>query len=137
VAGKDDNLFILKFILENLHELYLDFLLLFTGFNQACDSIDRTHLYAIFKECVISKKRVNVIHMKLLDSNQKVETQGKLTEEFGIKRGLRQGDALSTTLFNTLLEKVIRNIETNLNGKIFNSTRQYVAYADVCCYLVD
>ena len=61
---------------------------------------------------------------------RKMKTQRKLTEGFGIKRSLRQGDALSTTLFNTVLEKVIRNIETNPNGKIYNSTRQYVANAD-------
>jgi hypothetical protein len=43
---------------------------------------------------------------------------------------LRQGYALSTILFNIVLEKVIRNIEINPNGKIFNRTRQYLAYAD-------
>ena len=59
-----------------------------------------------------------------------MKSQRKLTEEFGIKRGMRQGVALSTTLFNTVLEKVIRIIETNPNGKIYNSTRQHVAYAD-------
>jgi len=67
VAGKDDNLFVLKCILGNLHEFYLDFPLLFTDFN----SIDRTHLYEIFKESWISRKLVNLIHTKLLDSNEK------------------------------------------------------------------
>ena len=43
---------------------------------------------------------------------------------------MRQGDALSTTLFNIVLEKVIWNIETNRNGTIFNRVRQYIAYAD-------
>jgi hypothetical protein len=43
---------------------------------------------------------------------------------------LRQGDALSTILFNIVLEKVIRSIEINPNGTIFNRTRQYLAYAD-------
>jgi site-specific recombinase XerD len=39
-----------------------------------------------------------------------------LESDIGI--GLRQGDALSTILFNILLEKVIRNIEINTNGTI-------------------
>jgi hypothetical protein len=34
----------------------------------------------------------------------------------GIERGKRQGDAL----FNIVLEKMIRNIETNQNETIFN-----------------
>jgi hypothetical protein len=41
--------------------------------------------------------------MKLLDSNGKVKTQGQLNEEIGIEKGLRQGDALSITLFSIVL----------------------------------
>jgi hypothetical protein len=48
----------------------------------------------------------------------------------GIERGLRQGDALSTALLNTVLEKVIGNIEINMNGTIFKRARWYIAYAD-------
>jgi len=51
----------------------------------------------------------------LQDSNRKVKIQGQLTETFGIERGLRQGDALSTTLFNMALDKGIGNTETNLH----------------------
>jgi hypothetical protein len=120
----------LKCILENLYELYLDLHFLFIDFNQTYDSIGKTHFYEILKESRTSKKLVNLIRMKLLDSDGKVNTQGQLTEETGKERGLRQGDALSTTLFNSVLEKVTWNIETNPNGKIFNSTRHYVAYAD-------
>ena len=43
-------------------------------------------------------------------------------------RGLRQSDALSTILCNVVLEKVIRNIETNRNGMIVNRMRQCTAY---------
>jgi hypothetical protein len=45
-------------------------------------------------------------------------------------RELRQGDALSTQLFNVILEKAIRNIEINQGGSIYNRTLQYLAYAD-------
>jgi hypothetical protein len=43
---------------------------------------------------------------------------------------IRQGDSISTLLFNIGLEKVIRNIEINPGGTIFNRTRQFKAYAD-------
>ena len=68
--------------------------------------------------------------MTLKDSNGKVKIQGQSTEAFGIEIGLRQGDVLSTTLFNIVLEKLIRNIETSSNRTIFNGTRQYIACAD-------
>jgi hypothetical protein len=57
-----------------------------------------------------------------------------MTEAFGIERGLRQSDALSTALFNTVLQKVKRNIKTTPNGTIFNKTRRYAAYADKMLY---
>jgi hypothetical protein len=47
-----------------------------------------------------------------------------------INRGLRQGDALSTQLFNLILEKAIRNIEINQGGSVYNRTLQYLAYVD-------
>ncbi len=68
--------------------------------------------------------------MTLQDSNEKVKIQGQLTKALGMERGLTQGNALSTTLFNIVLEKVIWNIETYRNGPIFNRARQYIAYAD-------
>jgi hypothetical protein len=50
---------------------------------------------------------------------------------------LKQGDALSIALLSTVLEKVIRNIETNMNGTIFNRTRQYIEYAEEVVILED
>ena len=57
--------------------------------------------------------------MTLQDSNGKVKIQGQMTKALGIERGLRQGDVMSTALFNIVLEKVIGNIEINMNRTIF------------------
>jgi hypothetical protein len=64
--------------------------------------------------------------MMLQDLDGKVKIQGQLTEVFGVERDLGQGDSLSTTRFSMLLEKVIENIETNLNGA---RMIQSIAYA--------
>jgi hypothetical protein len=125
-----DSFFTFSCILENFYELNLELHLLFINFKQAYDSINGTHLYEILKELVIPEKLVNLINIMLQNSNRKMKIQGKLTAAFGIERGWRQGDALSITLFNIVLGKVIRNMETNPNGTIFNRTRQYIAHAD-------
>jgi hypothetical protein len=53
-----------------------------------------------------------------------------MTKALGIERSLRQGDALSTSLLNIVPEKVIGNIEINMNGTIFKMARFYTGYAD-------
>jgi hypothetical protein len=60
--------------------------------------------------------------MKLQDFNGKVKIQGQLAEAFGTVRRLTQGNALSIALFSVVLEKVIRNTETNPTGTIFYRT---------------
>jgi glutaminase len=68
--------------------------------------------------------------MSLTNTKGKVAVQGEITEEFNIERGLKQGDVLSTILFNFVHEKVKRKITINPNGTIFNRMIQYLAYAD-------
>jgi hypothetical protein len=58
--------------------------------------------------------------MTLQDANGEVKIQSQWTKASGIERGLRQGDELSTTPFNIVLDKVIRNLRTYLDRTIFN-----------------
>lgn len=71
---------------------------------------------------------MNLIKVTFQGSNGKVKIPAHLTVAFDMDRGLRQSDALSTIFFNVVLEKVIRNSETNLNGMIVNRMRQCTAY---------
>ena len=59
-----------------------------------------------------------------------MKIQGKLSPCFETTIGLRQGDSLSTRLFNLRTEKIIRNVRINPGGTIFNRTRQCLAYVD-------
>jgi len=54
-----------------------------------------------------------------------------MTEAFGPEKGLRQGHAMSTTLFNFVLE-VIRNTETNPNGKCLTE-RDSIQHMQMIC----
>jgi hypothetical protein len=68
--------------------------------------------------------------MILSRPNNKVKIQNKLLRSFKTECGIRQGDSLSTLLFNIGLEKVMRKIGINPCDTLFNRTRQVIAYAD-------
>jgi len=55
-----------------------------------------------------------------------------MSEEFSIENGLRQGDALSSMLFNIVLEYVVRAVlESNTGVKIQENTKvTIITYAD-------
>jgi hypothetical protein len=56
--------------------------------------------------------------------------QNELSERFNINSDLQQGDIISSQLFNLCLEKVIRNIDINPGGTIYNRMLQLLAYAE-------
>jgi len=53
-----------------------------------------------------------------------------LCDKFPIKNGLKQGDALSSLLFNCAIEYAIRRVWVNQDGLKLNGTHQLLVYAD-------
>jgi hypothetical protein len=59
-----------------------------------------------------------------------VKIQNDCSESFETRQGLRQGDVLSTLLFNVVLEVIVRRANLQTTGTIFNKETQLLAYAD-------
>ena len=66
--------------------------------------------------------------MTLEGAQAKVIVEGKMSNQFIINRGVRQGDGLSTTLFNLGLHKALKNLE--YSNTILNRSTQICGYAD-------
>jgi hypothetical protein len=56
--------------------------------------------------------------------------QNDFSESFETRHGLRQGDVLSTLLFNVVLEVIVRRANLQKTGTIYNKETQLLAYAD-------
>lgn len=74
-------------------------------------------------------KLIRLASMTLSEIDYKITAEGKVSEGFGVNRGLRRGDPLSTTLF-IILEKAIRESGLWRNETIDNNKNQCVAYSD-------
>ena len=64
------------------------------------------------------------------NSRCSVKVGSELTETFDVKKGFRQGDALSCDFFNIILDRIVRNSHVNTRGTIFHKSVQLLAYAD-------
>jgi hypothetical protein len=92
---------------------------LFRGFKKAYDSVKREVLYNILLEYGILKKLVRLIKVCLNGTYSSVHIGKLLSDKFHIQNGLKQGDALSSLLFQE------NQVSLELNG-----THQLLAYAD-------
>jgi len=115
--------------MEKHYEINKDLYMVFIDYKQAYDSIHREELWKAMISFGIPKKYVDVIKLCNTKTMCKVTFLGELSSEFEIKSGLRQGDALSPTLFNIGLEKVIREFTQRQKVEIVGN-ESILAYAD-------
>ena len=76
----------------------------------------------------IPKNLVQLISVTMAGSKATVRADNQYTSAFPITNGVRQGDALSSILFDLDLEAILQNI--NITGHIGTKSIQILAYAD-------
>ena len=124
-----DQLFSLRQILEKRWEHNCDTHCLFIDFQRAYDSVNRERLYETMLSFGIPAKLVRLTAMCLWGSSARVRIGGCLSESFRIGVGLKQGDALSPLLFNLVLERVVRSVNS-VHGGLSLVGARLLGYAD-------
>jgi len=107
---------------EAVHQLYIDF-------KKAYERVKREVLSNILIEFGIPMKVVRLIKVYLNESCNRVRVGKHVSDVFPIRRGLKQGDALSPLLFTCSLEYVIKRVQVNQYGLKLNGTQQLLVNA--------
>ena len=107
-----------RVIVEQTIEWQTPLYVCFVDFEKAFDSIDRQTIWNILLHYGVPIKIVNIIQ-KLYDGFFcKVIHNGRLSDEFEISSGVRQGCLLSPLLFLVVLDWVTRTAYANSNKGI-------------------
>ena len=78
----------------------------------------------------IPEKLIRICQMTLRNTWSCVRAANGISTSFQTMRGFRQGDALSCSFFNILLEMIIRAANINTTNIIFNKSNQILGYAN-------
>jgi hypothetical protein len=100
----DQLFFALRQILEKYNEFNITTHHLFIDFKAAYDTIIRNEVYVGMSVLSFPTKLINLTKATLTILTCYVKIQNDCFEPFETRQGLRQGDVLSTLLFNVKLE---------------------------------
>ena len=112
----------------------LDYICMSLDAQKAYDSLDHNYITNTLKNYGFPKNFIDMVDVLHRNNNAQVQVNGFLSERFSIKRGVKQGDALSCALFIIAIDPLLRNLEQNRLIDHLNVTTncqiKTIAYAD-------
>ena len=124
-----DNIYVLTQLIERANEYQIPLAILFIDFRKAFDSVEIKAVINALKRHAIPDSYVSLVE----ELYTYCETEISLTDDsvrVPVKRGVKQGDVLSPTLFSATLESALRDTDIchgiNINGELL----QYLLFAD-------
>ena len=111
-----DNIFMVRQITEKCHEYNVDIYNIFIDYTHAFDSITRNKILDSLSMNKILFKLVNLIKVTLENTTEKVKGNNAYASDFRVDGGVKQGDPLLPTLFNLVIDTVLKQLD--LRGNI-------------------
>jgi len=137
--GTREALFSIQVLIQRARDINADVFACFIDFEKAFDRVQHDKLISILNQSGIDGRDVQIISKLYLQQKANVRIDNETSEEFNIKRGVRQGCILSPLLFNVysehLFKEALDNIDDGLviNGEVINNLR----YADDTVLIAD
>ena len=128
-----DQIFALRQIVEQSHEWSSTMYANFIDFQKAFDTVNRPALWRVLANYGLPEKIIRLIRMLYIDFSAKVICGTTLTEDFGIKTGVKQGCLLSPLLFimcnDWLMKESTKDISTGIQWT-FTESLEDLDFAD-------
>ena len=135
--GTREGIFNLRCICERSIYVQKDVFLCFIDYSKAFDNVKHTKLIECLQDIGVDDKDVRLISNLYWEQTASVKVNDKLTEEFKVKKGVRQGYVLSPCLFNLYTERIFKEVE-NLKGvSVGGINMNNLRYADDTVLIAD
>ena len=134
-----DQIATLRIIIEQSLEFQSTLYLNFIDFQKAFDSVDRNTIWKLLENYGIPDIFISLIQ-QLYDDNAECQVihNGKLTEPFSVKTGVRQGCMLSPMIFLIVVDWIMRETTKDSNTGIKWTLTSYLEdldFADDLCLM--
>ena len=115
--GCIDHMFAIRLLVEKAKEFHSSVYFCFLDLKKAYDSVNRSVLWEILKKRYrLPNKFVSILKAFHERTVGMVQVAGKLSAEFNIENGVRQGDVLAPVLFNLFLDALLSIVESRIQG---------------------
>ena len=105
--GCIDHIFTLRTLAEKAREFNTTLYLSFVDLRKAYDSVNREALWLVLeRRYQVPRKLIRILRALHQGTKGAVRAYGKVSEEFSINTGVRQGDVLAPILFNLFLDAI-------------------------------
>ena len=113
--GTREGIFNIRTICERAIEVGKDVYICFVDYSKVFDMVKHSKMTECLKKIGLDGKDLQIITKLYWDQTVAVRTESRVSTEYEIKKGVRQGCVLSPSLFNLYTEKIYRKVE-HLNG---------------------
>ncbi|EAL70311.1 hypothetical protein DDB_G0274837 [Dictyostelium discoideum AX4] len=130
-----DNIISMNELINYCNDKRINGIITLYDFEKAFDSISHGSILRSLQHINIPTNIINLIMNLLTKSEARIEINGRTTIPFEIKRGVKQGDPLSPTLFVLVIEALARKIlqDDRITGLPLNNSdhrEKFQSFAD-------
>ncbi|KAM9940608.1 hypothetical protein ACTFIT_007117 [Dictyostelium discoideum] len=130
-----DNIISMNELINYCNDKRINGIITLYDFEKAFDSISHGSILRSLQHINIPTNIINLIMNLLTKSEARIEINGRTTIPFEIKRGVKQGDPLSPTLFVLVIEALARKIlqDDRITGLPLNNSNhreKFQSFAD-------